>query len=284
LTAALDSWPSEPEHPAMVQPVSSSPGGTAVQAQACVAVVDDDADLRALIAGFLAENGLTVLSASDAVEFEALLAAHTIDLAILDVMMPGEDGLSILRRLRGTGGPSVIMLSAMGDDFDRISGLEMGADDYLAKPCNPRELLARVRAVLRRREDGAGSGAVGGGAVGGAVVGGGANGAASGLGVRARRFGGWTLHLITRQLQHDDERTAQLTDAEFRVLTALLDQPQTVLSRDQLLDVARGEGVEIYDRAIDVTISRLRRKLAPDDLITTVRNEGYMVSLVSEPA
>ncbi|WP_416908478.1 MAG: response regulator [Polymorphobacter sp.] len=246
--------------------MSGSEGVLAAGASpACVVVVDDDAELRALIAGFLADNGLTVFSACDELELEAVLAGHAVDLAILDIMMPGEDGLSILRRLRsaglwGTGGPSVIMLSAMGDDFDRIAGLEMGADDYLAKPCNPRELLARVRAVLRRRE------------------------AARGLSAPLRRFGGWTLDLITRQLQHEDGREAQLTDAEFRVLVALLDQPQMAVSRDQLLDVARGEGVEIFDRAIDVTISRLRRKLAPDDIITTVRNEGYMMTLAPEPA
>lgn len=223
-------------------------------ARATVVVVDDDADLRELIGGFLADNGLVVFTASDAVALEACLAARTVDLVILDVMMPGEDGLSVLQRLRGPAAPAIIMLSAMGDDYDRISGLEMGADDYLGKPCNPRELLARVRAVLRRREEPVAS-----------------------LTTRARRFGDWTLNLITRQIRHVDGREAQLTDAEFRVLTALLDQPQTVLSRDQLLDVARGEGVEIFDRAIDVTVSRLRRKLAPDEPIKTVRNEGYVM-------
>lgn len=236
------------------------PEQAAAHQAATVVVVDDDADLRALIAGFLAENGLTVLTAGDAAGLDACLAARAVDLVILDVMMPGEDGLSVLRRMQGGAGPAIIMLSAMGDDYDRIAGLEMGADDYLAKPCNPRELLARVRAVLRRREEPAGV-----------------------FSVRARRFGDWTLNLITRLLHHLDGREAQLTDAEFRVLTALLDKPQTVLSRDQLLDVARGEGVEIYDRAIDVTVSRLRRKLAPDDPIKTVRNEGYMVMLMPEP-
>lgn len=241
--------------------ISVLPQKAAAHSAATVVVVDDDADLRALIAEFLAENGLTVMAAGDAAALDACLAERPVDLVILDVMMPGEDGLSVLRRMQGGAAPSIIMLSAMGDDYDRIAGLEMGADDYLAKPCNPRELLARVRAVLRRREENLG-----------------------GFSARARRFGDWTLNLITRLLSHVDGREAQLTDAEFRVLTALLDRPQTVLSRDQLLDVARGEGVEIYDRAIDVTVSRLRRKLAPDDPIKTVRNEGYMIMLMQEQA
>lgn len=213
------------------------------------------------MADFLADHGLTVLTAEDAGALGTLLAEANVDLIILDVMMPGEDGLSVLRRLQGPGRPGIIILSAMGDDLDRIAGLELGADDYLAKPCNPRELLARVRAVLRRRE--------------GPVV---------ASATQARRFGEWTLNLITRKLRHVGGREAPLTDAEFRVLTALLDRPQTVLSRDQLLDVARGEGVEIFDRAIDVTVSRLRRKLGPADPIRTVRNEGYMVTLVPEAA
>lgn len=228
---------------------------------ATLVVVDDDPQLRALIAGFLSDNGLSVQTAEDAVALGAVLEAGTVDLIIIDVMMPGEDGLSVVRRLQRPDRPGIIILSAMGDDWDRIAGLELGADDYLAKPCNPRELLARVRAVLRRRET--------------SVL------------TRpntVRRFGEWTLNMITRRLGHIDGRETALTDAEFRVLTALLDRPQTVLSRDKLLDVARGEGVEIFDRAIDVTVSRLRRKLGSADPIRTVRNEGYMVTLVPETA
>jgi two-component system OmpR family response regulator len=143
------------------------------------------------------------------------------------------------------------MLSAMGEATDRIVGLEVGADDYLAKPCNPRELLARVRAVLRRREQG---------------------GAGS---RRERRFGDWILDVVARSVRRGDDAPVALTDAEFRVLNVFLDRPQRVLTRDQLLDLAKGGDAEAYDRAIDVTVSRLRRKLGGDDPIRTVRGEGY---------
>lgn len=225
-------------------------------------VVDDDADLRDLIAGFLADQGLEVETAADAVEMDAALARAPVDLIVLDLMMPGEDGLAIVRRLRGPRRPGVIMLSAMGEDLDRIIGLEVGADDYLPKPCNPRELLARIRAVLRRRSESEGQ-----------VAGG-----------PRRRFGNWTLDLISRTLTRPGQPDAQLTDAEFRVLTVFLDRPQRVLSRDQLLDAAKGQDADIFDRAIDVTVSRLRRKLGPGDPIRTIRNEGYMFAERAEDA
>ena len=220
-------------------------------------VVDDDADLRRLIGEFLRGHGLEVETAADAREMDAKLGAATFDLIILDLMMPGEDGLSVLRRLRGPARPAVIMLSAMGEDTDRIVGLEVGADDYLAKPCNPRELLARVRAVLRRGETGGTEG--------------------------SRRFGEWSLDVVERTVRRDDGAAVSLTDAEFRVLNAFLDRPRRVLSRDQLIDYARGAGTDLYDRAIDVTISRLRRKLGPDDPIRTVRGEGYLLEARVEP-
>jgi two-component system OmpR family response regulator len=215
-------------------------------------VVDDDNELRTLIADFLRTSGFSVEAAADGEAMDKLLAQGRFDLIVLDQMMPGEDGLSILRRLRGPGGPAIIMLSAIGEDTDRIIGLEVGADDYLAKPCNPRELLARIRAVLRRR---AGGEAVPAGKV--------------------RRFGGWTLDIVQRQLTRPGQ-TVALTDAEFRTLSAFLDRPQRVLTRDQLIEHARGLGSDVFDRAIDVTISRLRKKLSPDDPVRTVRNEGYM--------
>jgi two-component system OmpR family response regulator len=224
-----------------------------------VVVVDDDPELRGLIGGFLGDHGFDVVTAADARGLDARISEASVDLILLDIMMPGEDGLSVLRRLHGPNRPGVIMLSAMGDDSDRIAGLDLGADDYLAKPCNPRELLARVRAVLRRRHEGQ-------------IAGGG----------RTRRFGGWTLDIINRRLSHATAPQAQLTDAEFRVLQALLEAPQTVMSRDQLLDAAHGEAAEIFDRAIDVTISRLRRKLDPENLIRTIRSEGYMLSVTPE--
>lgn len=220
-----------------------------------VLVVDDDAELRGLVADFLAANGLGVATAANGAEMDRAIARARPDLVVLDLMMPGEDGLAILRRLRKPGGPGVIMLSAMGDDTDRIIGLEVGADDYLPKPCNPRELLARVRAVLRRREEGA---AVGGG---------------------TRRFGEWTLDLVTRELGRAGAPPVALTDAEFRTLAAFLDRPQRVLSRDQLIEAGRGLDSEVFDRSIDVIVSRLRKKLGHDDPIRTMRNEGYMFML-----
>jgi two-component system, OmpR family, response regulator len=226
-------------------------------ALARILVVDDDPDLRQLICEFLQASGYQVESAADAAEMDSWLTRETFDLVVLDLMMPGEDGLSIVRRLRGAGGPGIIMLSAMGEDTDRIIGLEVGADDYLAKPCNPRELLARVRAVLRRRSE---------------LPGGGPGG-------KVRRFGIWSLDIVQRRLDRQDAQSVQLTDAEFRTLSAFLDRPQRVLTRDQLIEHARGLGSDVFDRAIDVTISRLRKKLTPDDPIRTVRNEGYMFML-----
>jgi len=224
-----------------------------------ILVVDDDSDLRNLITDFLRANGLRVESAADGAEMDARIATERPDLVVLDLMMPGEDGLSILRRLRKPGGPAIIMLSAMGEDTDRIIGLEVGADDYLPKPCNPRELLARIRAVLRRRGEEAGNG----GAAGGAV----------------RRFGPWALDIVQREVRRADAAPAPLTDAEFRVLAAFLDRPQRVMSRDQLIEAGKGIDSDVFDRAIDVTISRLRKKLGPDDPIRTIRNEGYMFTL-----
>jgi len=224
-------------------------------AQPRILVVDDDAELRDLIGDFLGANGLSVETASGGAEMDRRLAANPVDLVVLDLMMPGEDGLSILRRLRRPGGPGVIMLSAMGDDTDRIIGLEVGADDYVAKPCNPRELLARIRAFLRRRQDG---------------------------GVRGgpeRHFGAWTLDVVQRTIARPGVTPVVLTDAEFRTLGVFLDRPQIVLTRDQLIERGRGIDSDVFDRAIDVTISRLRKKLAPDDPIRTVRNEGYLFTL-----
>lgn len=221
-----------------------------------ILVVDDDNELRALITDFLTSHGLTARGAADAAQMDAALAAGPVDLIVLDLMMPGEDGLSVLRRLRGGRRPAIIMLSAMGSDADRIIGLEVGADDYLAKPCNPRELLARIRAVLRRRQDPQGQ--------------------------TLRRFGAWTLDLVERSVAGPDIEIASLTDSEFRLLTAFIDRPQTVLSRDQLIDFAKGSETMMFDRAIDVTLSRLRKKLGPRAPIRTVRGEGYLFTLAPE--
>ena len=224
-------------------------------------VVDDDTDLSELIAGFLRDHHFEVETAADGTQMDAALARGRFDCVVLDLMMPGEDGLSLLRRLRVRDRTPVIMLSAMGDDVDRIVGLEVGADDYLAKPCNPRELLARIRALLRRAADRAPDPAAG---------------------TPRRRFGDWSLDLVERVLHRAHYPAAPLTDAEFRILTALLDRSQRVLSRDALIELAKGSDADVFDRAIDVTISRLRKKLGPGDPIRTIRNEGYMFAIRPE--
>jgi two-component system OmpR family response regulator len=221
-----------------------------------ILVVDDDPGLRTLIAASLADHGFSTAVAENATQMDQALADSPVDLVVLDVMMPGEDGLSVCRRLTAQGGPPVIMLSAVGTETDRIVGLEIGADHYLAKPCSPRELLAHVRAVLRRigqpsnddqyqRE-------------------------------AALRFAGWRIDLQMHELVDPNGTLIHLTDGEFAVLRAFVTRPRRVLSRDQLVDAARGSHSDIYDRAIDVQVSRLRRKMKGDDIIRTIRSEGYM--------
>ena len=224
-----------------------------------VLVVDDDPDLRKLISEFLAAHGFRVATAENSAAMRQFMRATVPDLVILDVMMPGEDGLSAARYLAAEHGRvAIIMLSALGGDTDRIIGLEVGADDYLPKPCNPRELLARVRAVLRRR---------------------GSDEPKPDM-VRGYEFDGWRLDPLRRELRDPAGTLINLSDGEFALLRCLVENPQRVLSRDQLLDMARGPSAESYDRAIDTQISRLRRKLndrADSELIRTVRNEGYML-------
>lgn len=220
-------------------------------------VVDDDRGIRELVASFLADHGFGVETAADGAAMRTALAGGGFDLVILDVMMPGEDGLSILRSLPPGARPPVIMMSVMGSDVDRIVGLELGADDYLAKPFNPRELLARVRAVLRRGEQA------------------GAPPPSSGRFL----FAGCALDPVSRELYGEDGAAVALTDGEFRLLLAFVERPRRVLTRDQLLDLSRGSMTDNYDRAIDVQLSRLRRKLPGGEgggLIRTIRNEGYL--------
>ncbi|UAK26687.1 response regulator [Sphingomonas nostoxanthinifaciens] len=231
-----------------------------------ILIVDDDAGLRRLISSFLDKHGFTTETAANPIEMRERLAQDPYDLIVLDVMMPREDGLSALRSLQQDA-PPVIMLSAVGTDIDRIVGLEMGAEDYLAKPCNPRELLARIRTVLRRRQKEEG----------------GPSPSQSANGGEARRglaFAGWRIDFDGRMLYDPDDQVISLTDGEFRLLRAFVEHPRRVLTRDQLLDYARGEDSEHYDRAIDVQISRLRRKLGEGrqgaELVRTVRNEGYL--------
>jgi two-component system OmpR family response regulator len=225
-----------------------------------ILVVDDDPDLRKLIGDFLAGHGYLVEVAENAAAMRQAIERQRPELVILDVMMPGEDGLSAARRLITDGGPPVIMLSALGSDTDRIIGLEVGADDYLPKPCNPRELLARVRAVLRRRAQ--------------------PDTSASAAPAARVEFAGWRLDLMRRELRDPAGTFINLSDGEFALLRTFVEHPQRVLSRDQLLEITRGRNSEVFDRAIDSQISRLRRKLnerADAELIRTVRNEGYML-------
>src|SRR5687768_1880514 len=227
-------------------------------AGARILMVDDDPGIRDVVSDFLGRHGYKVETAADASEMDRVPERGPVDLIVLDIMMPGEDGLAVCRRLTTTeNAPPIIMLSAMGEDTDRIVGLEIGADDYLAKPCNPRELLARVRAVLRRSEQRSTGGALGAGC----------------------EFAGWRLDLVRRELRSPAGVVVNLSSGEFSLLRAFVERPQRVLTRDQLLEFARGPDSEAYDRAIDVQISRLRRKLddgGGSELIRTVRNEGYM--------
>jgi two-component system OmpR family response regulator len=224
-----------------------------------ILVVDDDPGIRDVVSEFLSRHGYVVDTAADSREMERAMTKRAPDLVVLDLMLPGEDGLSICRRISRPEGPAVIMLSAMGEETDRIIGLELGADDYLSKPCNPRELLARVRAVLRRRRDPAPS--------------------EEALGA-ACEFAGWRLDLVRHELRSPSAVVVNLSSGEFSLLRAFVEHPQRVLTRDQLLEYARGPQSDAFDRAIDVQISRLRRKLEDGggavELIRTVRSEGYI--------
>ncbi len=222
-----------------------------------VLIVEDDADIRRLVAGLLSRENFEVEEAEDGVAMDAVLSRVRPDIIILDLMLPGEDGLSICRRLQGHGIP-VIMLTAKSDEIDRVLGLEMGADDYVVKPFGPRELIARVRTVLRRGHPPAP------------------------LAPPSRRFAfaGLTLDVDARRLTAADGASIALTTAEFDLLTALVEHPRRVLSRDQILGRIFGRTAEPYDRTVDVLVSRLRKKLSavtPDmALVTTVRNGGYL--------
>ncbi|HEY2255095.1 MAG TPA: response regulator [Variovorax sp.] len=233
-----------------------------------ILIVDDDIGIRGLMSSFLQKHGFQVDTAATVAQMRETLAAQAYALIVLDVMMPGEDGLSALRELQKSGGPPVIMLSAVGTDVDRIVGLEIGAEDYLAKPCNPRELLARIRTVLRRVSTPTAPAAAGSGAP------------AADDDSEILHFDGWRLDLAARVLSDPKGQVVALSDGEFRLLRTFVLNPRRVLARDRLLDHALGAGSEAFDRAIDVQISRLRRKLSAGaeraNLIRTVRNEGYM--------
>lgn len=225
-----------------------------------ILVVEDDRETRTLIAKYLRGNACNVTTATDGREMARTLAEHRVDLVILDVMLPGEDGLSLCRKLRADSQIPIIMLTARGEDVDRILGLEMGADDYLAKPFNPRELLARINAVLRRHAM--------------------ALTASSTEGASALHFLGWRIDFRLRELRSPDGARVAMTSAEFDLLRVFCERPGRVLSRDSLLDLTQGRNAGSFERSIDVLVSRIRRKIepSPDEatVIKTVRSGGYM--------
>lgn len=227
-----------------------------------ILVVDDDREISELVGQLVAKEGYKVSRAFDAAQARRKLDREKIDLIVLDLMLPGTDGLTLCRELRASGlTTSIIMLTAKGDDFDRVLGLEMGADDYLPKPFHSRELLARIKAVLRRS------------AAGGQPP-------SHSAGTRFISFGGWRLDTGKRELVSQDDLVVLLSNAEYELLIAFLTWPQAVLSRDKLLDATRGSSAIISDRSIDIQVSRLRRKLGDDPkaptMIKTVWGDGYL--------
>lgn len=226
----------------------------------CILVVEDNREIRDLVVRYLEEHGITSIGVADAPAMRKAMETKKVDLIVLDVMLPGEDGLSICRKLREKSNIPVIMLTALGEYSDRVLGLETGADDYLTKPFDPRELLARIKAVLRRCQ---------------------------GRGVQSHAtkssrigFAGWILHQDRRELVSPEGLVEPLSSGEFDLLLAFISHPQQVLSRERLLDLAHGKNAERYDRSIDTQIMRLRRKIEIDakepKLIKTVWGDGYM--------
>ena len=228
-----------------------------------IAVVEDDPEIRDLVGGLLSREGFEVAPCSGAQELDRVVERRSVDLVVLDLMLAGEDGLAICRRLRnGPLNTPVLMVTAKSDDLDRIIGLEVGADDYLPKPFNPRELVARVKAILRRTRD--------------------HHHVPLNPPAELYRFGGWCLNAASRVLHDPSGKLVELTGGEFDLLIVLLAHPQRVLNRDQLLDWTRGRSAGPFDRTIDVQLSRLRRKLGDDvkapSVIKTVRGGGYLFS------
>jgi two-component system OmpR family response regulator len=224
-----------------------------------ILIVDDDRQIRMHLARFAIDNGFRVSQARDGSEMHAVLKRASIDLIVLDIMLPGEDGLSLCRKLRAERATPIVLLTAVAGDTDRIVGLELGADDYICKPFNPRELLARVRAVLRR------------------VVGT-VDLSQSASGGRFE-FDGWRFDVKRRSLASPDGALIELTSGEFDLLQVFIEHPQQTLNRDQLLDLTRGRASGPFDRSVDVQVSRLRRKIEADpqnpQMIKTVRSGGY---------
>jgi two-component system, OmpR family, response regulator len=233
-----------------------------------ILAIDDDAAMRNLIATYLAENELRVTTVANGAEMAQALATQAIDLVVLDLRLPGEDGMQLARRLREEGETPIIIVSGRHEEADRVMALELGADDYLTKPFGPRELLARIRAVLRRYQ------------VAAELL------PARRDALRAYRFAGWELNLGSRRLVAPDGRRVELTNGEFNLLQGFCAAAQRVLTREQLLELSRLHSAEVYDRSIDVQILRLRRKIEPDParprFIKTERGAGYVFSVAVE--
>ncbi len=228
-----------------------------------ILVIDDDPQIRALLEEYLGENGLRVSVASTGKEMSKILNDEAIDLIVLDLRLAGEDGMAIVRSLRDESSIPIVMLTGVRDEADRVMGLELGADDYLTKPFSPRELLARIRTVLRRARSAA-------------------PGPGPGREIRAYRFAEFELNLRTRRLKRSNGAPIGLTNGEFNLLAALLAAPERILTRDQLLEASRVYDNEVYDRAIDIQVLRLRRKIERDpaqpQFIVTERGAGYIFS------
>lgn len=227
-----------------------------------ILIVDDDREIRGLLADYLELNGYATVTAAEGKAMWSALDNNKIDLLVLDLNLPGEDGLTLCRNLRAKSNLPVIMLTARSEALDRIIGLEMGADDYLPKPFEPRELLARIRSVLRRSQQ---------------------QSTAGGAALQKLRFGEWILDLTARHLLDPQGMVIALSGAEFRMLTIFLEHPNQVLNRDQLLNFTQGRDADPFDRSIDIQISRLRQKLREDarspQMIKTVRNGGYVLAV-----
>jgi len=238
-----------------------------MDANAHILIVDDDTEIRELLSTYLRREGYRTTAVPDGRGMREAIDGRRIDLVILDLMLPGEDGLTLCRNLRASSQLPVIMLTARGEETDRIVGLEMGADDYLPKPFSPRELLARIKAVLRRTH---------------------ALPQKETLAAQAQlSFAGWTLNGSTRQLLSADGVVVPLSGGEYRLLQVFLSHPNRVLSRDQLLDLTQGREAIPFDRSIDVQVGRLRKRLGDDgqspSLIKTVRGEGYVLAATVTP-
>jgi two-component system OmpR family response regulator len=228
-----------------------------------VLIVDDDREIRGLLAQYLEKHDFRTTAVADGREMRRILERSHVDLLVLDLMLPGEDGLSLCRELRSRSQLPIIMLTARGEDVDRIVGLELGADDYVAKPFNPRELLGRIKAVLRRSAH--------------------APRDPSPENIRGFSFGGWRLNTVTRALTNGEGREVALSGAEYRLLAVLLGSGNRVLTRAQLTELLRGRDADPFDRSIDVRVSRLRQILGDDarapQIIKTVYGEGYVIGV-----